>query len=128
MIDKTKACTDNLEVITESNVKFSTEAQDLCQRLNGQLMTPTPDDDAMMDKTLSDYILARPSSNIINIEDPVCIWLGAEAWERRQELFTTSMQHAYLVNSINSTVHKIKQRPCHLCLCKRTIINTPRIV
>ena len=27
LMDKTEACTDNLEVITESNVKFNKEAQ-----------------------------------------------------------------------------------------------------
>ena len=109
MTDETEACTHNLEMITESNIKFNKEAQDLCQRLNGQLMTPKQDDEAMMDKTLSDYILARSSENIIIKGDPVCIWLGAETGKLGHELVFTSMQHAYLVNSINNTVHKIKQ-------------------
>ena len=37
MMDKTEACKDNLETITERNAKFSEEAQDLFQRLNGKL-------------------------------------------------------------------------------------------
>ena len=77
-MDETEACYDNLETITKSNFTFSTEAQDLRERLNGQLITPKQYNDAMMDKTLSDYILARASTNIIRTGDPVCIWLGTD--------------------------------------------------
>ena len=122
MTDETEACTHNLEMITESNIKFNKEAEDLCQRLNGQLMTPKQDDEAMMDKTLSDYILARASYNIIIKGDPVCIWLGAETGKMGQELVLTSIQHAYLVNTINNTVHKIKQ----MFRMKRPIQSTDR--
>ena len=58
---------DNLEMVTESNTKFNKDAEDLCQRLNGQLMTPKQDDDAIMDKTLFDYTMARASLHILFI-------------------------------------------------------------
>ena len=73
-----------LEYISAPDSKTNGEAQDMCFRLNGELMTlpQNAEEEKLMDKTLWDYITKKVENNISEIVDTgkiIGVWTAAES-------------------------------------------------